>query len=162
MATTIDIRENEAFENGWFIASLVVIALMALSVVAALTGVLGGGPLARAKVHLAHSPVQIGYERFVRVQTPSRMDISIARDLGHDTVEVRLDAAFLSARDIKEVLPRPAATRVEKDGLTYLFPLGSARQGQVTFWLSPNTPGAAAGTIAVDGDAVPIRQFIYP
>jgi hypothetical protein len=162
VATQIDVRENEAFENGWFIASTIALAIMTACVFAALTGVLGGGPLARASLSLPGRPVTVRYERFVRTQTPTRMDIAITGDLGSTAAEVHMDNKFLAARDIKDVLPRPDATRVDDDGITYLFALGPQHKGQISFWLTPNSTGFGRGTLAINGVGAALDQFIYP
>lgn len=162
MAIQIDVRENEAFESGWFVATVIAVIFMAVAVLAGLSGALGGGPLAKAMATVPGRPVLIGYERFVRTQTPSRLDLTIASDLGRDTAEVHLDRRFLDRRDIKDVLPKPNATRVDADGVTYIFALGIEHHGEISFWLTPNAAGPAGGSIAVDGDAAPIHQFIYP
>lgn len=162
MATGIDVRENEGFEKGWFTTTVIAVIVMAVAVLAALTGALGGGPLAEAKAEIPGAAVQARYERFVRTQTPSRLDIAFTGDLGRAEADVHLDKAFLATRDIKDMLPRPDATRVDADGVTYVFALGPAHRGQVSVWLMPNTAGPAAGTIAVNGHGTAIHQFIFP
>lgn len=45
---------------------------------------------------------------------------------------VHLDRAFLARRDIKDVLPKPDATRIDADGVTYVFGPGGDHRGEVT------------------------------
>lgn len=164
MASKIDVHENARFERGWFAFSMVMMAVMTVAVVTALTGILGSGPLAKGETRFPGDTVLARYERITRVQTPTQIDfdLDLSRGRSPPVAVMHLDNTFFATRDIKDILPRPDASRVDPDGISYLFALSPQRHGLVSFRFTPLTAGDTSATVSVNGDTAAVHQFVLP
>ncbi|MDQ2654906.1 MAG: hypothetical protein M3Z20_17880 [Chloroflexota bacterium] len=140
-------------------------SIMALLIVAALLGLTGSGPLARAAAGDAGAPLQLEYSRFVRLNAPTTLDIEIAGEaIAGDQVELRVARAYLQDVSVEQIVPEPAEVRSAGDHLIFVFAV--AQPGQpvaVTFDLRHTAFGPTSGQVGLaDEMAVDFGQLILP
>jgi hypothetical protein len=138
---------------------------MALVIVAALTGLTGGGPLSRAQARTADGRLTLEYERFMRWDAPAplrlRFDASAA-DGGE--IRVWLDRGYLRDVKIERVVPEPQKVQLGAGRVTYVFPSAGGSAGDtVTMYVEPQSVGAVSLRAGLAGGrALAARQLVYP
>src|SRR5688572_13281135 len=88
--------------------------VMALFLVAALAGLFGSGPLARAQASARGFDVE--YPRFARRDAPTEVRVSLAQGV---PAQVWLARDVLGSWEIEEVTPTPESVTPEADRLVY-------------------------------------------
>jgi hypothetical protein len=137
---------------------------MAVIVAAAVAGLLGSGPLARATVS-APGAFTIEYGRLTRYQSDQTLHIYLdpAVTRGREA-RVWINRKFLDSSKIQAVVPMPLRVEAEADRLYYVFHM--AKPGDrlfVAFNIQAEQIGLVDGRIGVqDGREVAFRQFVYP
>jgi hypothetical protein len=138
-------------------------ALMAVTVLAALLGVFGAGPLSRAEVRSGAFRVQ--YPRFARVNAPAvlRFEVPGAAGTGEFAM-LWLERPFLDRVRIESVTPRPSVEVMRNGRMVYLFPPSPAGElFPVTMRIEPENTGLVRARAGDGADnAVSFWQFIYP
>ena len=155
------VKTNERFERGWNRLQRTIEIMTTAVVIAGLAGLFGTGPLSSAVASLP-ATISISYERILRRTKQSDMTITLIRPASRSQIEIELPTRFLDEMDIVSTSPRSAATRAEADGVTYVFDLGAARRGQITFALKAKGLGAFTSSVRADGMQVDLHQFIWP
>ena len=151
-------RRDWRFERiGW--------AAMLLAAAAALTGVLGHGPLSGAEAGASGGPLRVHYDRFIRHSSPAPITIEIGPGAAPDSLaRVRIDHAYLARFDIDHIVPEPEATAAGAEHSTYVFRIADpSRPARITFALVPLGFGRLRPRVGL-GDAPPLefRQFALP
>lgn len=147
-------------------------AAMALVVVLALAGGFGDGWLAAATVADETMAVRLGYQRIVRAERTTRLELAAALPATATRLDVWIDRGYLAAVDGLEAMPAPARTAAAGDGVRFSFDV-APRPGpatdvgiadvRITLALMPRRPGRLAGRIAAAGAApLPFRQWVLP
>jgi hypothetical protein len=132
-------------------------AVIGLFVAAGLAGLFGTGLL--SNVSKQQGQVRIDYERYFRFGTVMKMEFTDGS--GGPRTEVIFPTDYLSRFDVQSVVPEPLETEILDGQVKYIFATGSARR-KVFFYLEPNTPGTAKGSIAVNSQHIHLSQFIFP
>ncbi|WP_424136958.1 hypothetical protein [Roseomonas chloroacetimidivorans] len=140
--------------------------VFALSVLAALSGLLGRGPLSSATSGEAGASLRAEYHRFGRYEGPTELRLHINPELAHNgTLRIWIDRRFLEALALENVLPQPDTVELGTDRHTYVFAapkLGG--QTAITFRYKPTvkfrTVPVRLGT--EDGPELAFWQFVYP
>ncbi len=137
---------------------------MALVVLAALVGLLGGGPLSQATAGEG-APLQVQYGRFVRHRAPTDMEIRL--QLGavqEDKARVWVDRAWLDTINLQSVVPEPESVEAGGDRLIYVFQLEAPGEpATIKFDYMPIRFGVRTVTIGLDGgEGVNFNQVVYP
>lgn len=132
---------------------------MALVVVAALAGLLGEGPLSKARAH-SSGGLQVEYHRILRYKTPSRLTIDFAG--GGNDLELSWDVSFLEKIGIEHVEPEPKEYRIDGDVHTWIF-ARSEIPGRIYVTYHPEVFGAAVARLRVKGlGQLELKQFFLP
>jgi hypothetical protein len=134
---------------GWLMIGLVILAT--------LMGAFGNGLLSR--VSASGNGLRLEYERFGRLQQPTRLHFLLPPSK-HDA-EVSLRRDYLAAFQIDHITPEPKEVAPAGPWLTYRFagpgPLA------VTFDVVPLEFGRLQGNAAISPSvALAFQQFIYP
>jgi hypothetical protein len=145
-------------EWAWQRAGWVALGLLIL---AGLTGVLGGGPLAEAYLHSDSNELE--YQRFVRRHADATWQFTLRRGTPSGNVEIALDGTFASRFKIVGIQPEPDGVSLNGDRWTYRFVVADVDESMIVFHIQPQHIGRHEGTISVNGGA-PFRlwQLAYP
>jgi hypothetical protein len=136
-------------------------AVMSLTLVAALAGLFGSGPLSR--VQAERGALRAEYERFVRRSAPNPLCFEI-RSVSGPTLELWLDRRLLVRLEIESVAPAPRSQAFDGDGVTYAFDVERAAGSLgVVFHTRALSVGRLRGAVALAGEpALELEQFVYP
>jgi hypothetical protein len=150
-------REWSAQRAGW--------ALMALTILAALAGLLGHGPLSSATAGSQNDPIWIEHERFERWQAPAQLRLHLGTNSAVDgQARVWLSRDYVEQIQIEQVTPQPDRVEAGPDRITYVFDIGdTSPPAAITFYVKPQTIGRLAGRAGLaDSQPVSFSQFVYP
>jgi hypothetical protein len=135
--------------------------LMTVLLLAIVAGLLGQGPIARARAGSADAGVTMEYHRFLRRQAPDMLELRLLAS--SDRVRLRIDARYLDAVELKRVFPEPQAVLSGTDATTLEFAGRPGSWTVVHIELKPQEFGGVEGWVAVDERAhQPFSQFVYP
>ena len=107
-------REKVVQRIGWFLLSLIPIA--------ALLGLLGGGPFSEKTVSASANGARViaTYDRIGRMHSPLRMSFNVfAPGQDADTVRLTIPPGFVDKIDVKELSPQPDSSYVSEAGASY-------------------------------------------
>lgn len=151
------VREWRLERIGW--------AVMVVIIVAALSGVLGGGGLvARTTVADAAGSTEVRYARFARYASPTMLHINLAASASGRPIRVRVSDRYLSEMNVRAITPSPTSTAIADRQHVFVFDRSAPpASATIRFELEPTAIGRHLGWIAV-GEAAPLSftQFIYP
>lgn len=131
---------------------------------AAVAGLLGSGPLARA-TGAVPGAFSVEYERFTRYQAPQTLQIHLAPAVtSRREARLWISRAFLDSSKIEGVIPTPLRVEGGADRLYYVFQMAKpADPLSVALNLQAEHIGFVDGRIGVDGGReVAFRQLVYP
>jgi len=140
--------------------------VMLLIVVAALLGLFGGGPLAHDDAGSKGSTLYVEYRRFQRYNSPAELRITVGPGAirADSTARIWLDREWLTASEIKAIVPEPERSENIEDRTVYTFRVAPAAAGSlITFALWTRKIGRQRGRVGVDaGPSHRFSQFTYP
>lgn len=147
----LELREDSGFLRrewrvqrwGW--------ALIVCVVVAAVTGLLGYGPLSQAQVETANARVE-----YTRIVHRDRTDVMRISGVGST---LRLAGPWLDSVDIEQVIPEPVAMSADDAGLTMQF--GSDQVKAVISYRATSS-GLLRVTVDVGGPRLALTQVVLP
>ncbi len=142
---------------GWIVLVVVILA--------ALLGLFGSGPLARATTGAPGAPLRLEYDRLGRIEAPTTLTALLrpsARRPGEAILH--LDRGFTDHFQIESVQPTPDRTEAGPDHSVYAFRVtGPGEPVRVTFRLRPEQIGPLTGRARVDGGSwLTCTQFAFP
>lgn len=154
------VKTYPRFELGWNRLQLSIEVLVAVVVAAGLLGLFGTGPLSSATQ--VRPGFAVAYQRIVRRTLQTELTISLTKPARGSTFEVLMPKSFLADMSIASASPRASAMRVEPNGIAYVFDVGTAGTGEISFDLKPKGYGAITSPFLVGGEPVVLHQFIFP
>jgi hypothetical protein len=147
--------EWRAQRIGWVCLGLVVLAAGA--------GLLGPGPLGRAR---AGEPggLAVEYYRVERREAPTTLLVTVPADaVQAGTVGLTLDRAYARMVVLEHMTPEPAATEVRPADLFYRFRAGTGGPLEIKLTVRFEHAGFAVGRLGLtDGRVVAFRQLVLP
>ncbi|HVE89755.1 MAG TPA: hypothetical protein VNA44_08635 [Burkholderiaceae bacterium] len=163
MTNSLQIEDHQDFQRRQWRAERIGWLAMALLIVAAVAGLLGGGGvLADASSASADGRSRVEYQRFARKGSTTTLEIIAAS--GERELRIRIDERYLSAMSLRSITPPPLATVLSERSYTFSFNRApGAIDTRVKLHLEPDSAGSLEGAVAID-DAAPlrIRHFIFP
>lgn len=137
-------------------------AVMAALLLAALAGLMGNGPLARAEA--ASSSLRLAYQRVERLGARTSIEWELMDSGSRRDLALWLNREYLEAFEITGIVPESSEDVVDERGTTFLFAGGpSAGRRHITFYLEPRHTGRVAGRAAAGGAApVAFDQLVLP
>ncbi len=160
----LELEHDAAFERRDWRAQRIGWTLLGIIAVLAVAGLFGGGPLSQ-QVATANG-MEVRYERFVRRNAPSSIEVRIAPGLvpGGQRVRISIDQAYATALDIGSPRPEPVETAAVGNQVVYTFEAdASGAPVTLVFPIQPDGFGRQRGRIGlVPNPAVTIEQFTYP
>lgn len=160
----IEIHEDFEFEQRQWRVQRIGWVVMGLLVVAALLGVFGTGILSRSQLG-SGGPLEVEYERFSRLLSPSTLRLRVEAAPGDDQmVEVWLDQRYLERFQIERVTPQPDSVEALSDRLNYSFKVTDSGQPvEISFNLRATEIGLVRGQVGLpEQQPLSFSQFIYP
>jgi hypothetical protein len=150
-------REWAAERVGW--------TLMALVLLASLLGLLGPGPLGRARAGKEGSPIWVEYNRFERNQSPVLLRIHLGPGAGREgRVRLKVNGRFIEKIKVEGIDPPPEVVEAGPEGPTYVFRVPDGRgPTALAFHYEPDKFGRLPVAISLEGgERVAFSQFIFP
>jgi hypothetical protein len=139
--------------------------VMALTILGALLGLFGTGPLSSTTTRSPDGVLALHYERFWRVQASMIVRLLLApTSLREGEAHVWLSRAYLDSVSVEKVMPPPQRVEASPERLTYIFAIAPTSQPiEVRFTVEPQRPGRVAGQLGLaNGTALRLAHFIYP
>jgi hypothetical protein len=139
---------------GWWV--------MGATLVAALLGVFGGGPLSKAEVVVPGANVRLQYERLVRLGQEEALAWRGLRAVG-DSVDIELayDRELFSLSP--EAYPQPERMRITPSGVILTFATLPNSTTELSTALVPRRPGVLSiRARAGEGDWVALSMIVFP
>jgi hypothetical protein len=154
-------RNASRFQRREWVIQRIGWVILALILIAALTGVFGRGPLAHQK--LANDTAMIEYERFVRRDADTRWELTLREAPAGGHAEVAIDAQFARNFEITAIHPEPTSTALSGGRWIYRFERQAAGEMLVVFVVQPERVGRHEGAITAN-DSAPFQlwQLTYP
>jgi hypothetical protein len=137
----IAVGSDLQFQRGWWRFERIAWIGLSLILAADLAGILGRGPLAKARVQSPDGGMTIQYERIERFSTPSILTIQVAQSAIHnDKFQLWISEDLVKALGNQRVIPQPTESVLQSGGILYTF---SATEvpASVEFQLQPASAG---------------------
>jgi hypothetical protein len=134
---------------------------IALIVVLALTGIFSHGYFSNAVARQDGFPLTVNHERFQRMTTLHRFDISLP--FGNDD-EIRLtfNKTFSDLYEIDSIQPPPLRSNASDGGLILTFELPERGNFNAVMWVRPRNFGFASLEIGTPRGALTLPILVYP
>ena len=162
-AGELELRDEIALhERGWRIKRFAW-GVFALTLSAALLGLLGAGPASNAVSGNQGSSFWIEYQRFARYQAPSELKIHFKAP-GQEELHLWFDRDFYENLQVQRFDPAPLKTLSAEDHVILVFLLqNEASSGKVVLDFKPGKFWRNQGQIRLqNGPSLHIKQFYYP
>lgn len=161
----LEISQDLAFQRRSWAVQRAGWAGMVLLLLAALLGLLGPGPLARAAAGDRAGVLWVEYHRFERYKASATLRVHLgARPWPEGKARVQVSRKYLEGLQVEQVTPQPEGVEAGADSLTYIFRVSDPnRPTAITFSLKPEQIGWHEGRVRLDGGpALDFRQVVYP
>lgn len=159
----VAVGEDLAFQRRWWRFEKVIWILFIVILLLDLGGTFGRGPLAHARLRTPDGELSVHYERIERKGTPSMMRITFGpHSVAGGTATVSISDSVVSGLGTQRVIPQPAKTMIERDALTYTFPVSGAA-ADIQLQLQPSAAGVYHFTVS-EPDEKPLtgRVVVVP
>jgi hypothetical protein len=157
----LEIGEHPHFERRWRIIQTMIFSVLALLVLAAVTGLFGSGPLTNRTSAFAGTAFTLHYPRFARARATADIVIE-PRNASAGQVAVHLDRSLAEAMRIEKTSPSVITSGSDADGTLYIFMLAPGASGRIELQEKPGKPRLVRGRISVNGQAQSVTQIIWP
>ena len=138
-------------------------AAMLLTVLLALAGAFGDGPLSSAEAESAG--LRLRYDRLARYDAVTTVELEVQRtEFTGNEARIWIDQGYATSNDIERVAPEPERMATNADTLWLVFDAGNATgPARITLDLRPRAMGLRTGRLGTgSGTGLDLRQFIYP
>ena len=154
----IDVPQDLAHERRAYRARRLTAVVFGLVLAAALLGLLGrSGPLSDTSA--SAGGLQVGYERFLRLDTPTELQIAIG--VGQGETDIAISRALLDDLEIQSYSIEPQTTTALPDRVVFTFE--QQPPSTVTLAVEPQRIGRLRGAVYGPGDArVSLSHWVWP
>lgn len=137
--------------------------LMVLFILAGLMGLLGSGWLGHTTIATADRALQLEYDRFLRLHSPSRVKIRAIAPTPQE-LQIRIERQYLEGLQVARMMPEPDRVEIEPENYAYYFLTSSAnRPVTIALEIEPERVGWLDGKISLATDrGLQLRQWVYP
>lgn len=159
----IAVGEDLGFQRKWWRFEKVLWTLFAAIIVLDLLGAFGRGYLANSEMRTMNGSMDVKYEHIERFSTPSMLRIQFGPSAVHDgKIQLFVSHGMISKLGNRRVIPQPASSTVEQNGILYTFP-ASATGASAAFALRPSRPGVFQIALQVPGgEKLRSKIFVVP
>lgn len=157
---------DPGFESKWGIAERISWVVMVALVAAGLCGFFGRGPWSKRTVNDPDAGITVEYEKMMRYKTPAMLVVRFHPDAAQEQhLVLHIGKNLVQRLGEQRVIPQPAGSTPEKDGISCVFPMSAAggRISQVSFALQPDFVGRTRIEIGIPGrPPFSAIVFIFP
>jgi hypothetical protein len=164
-AKEIEVGEDLEFQQRSWVVQRIGWIVIALVIIAALSGLFGAGPLSQATVGNEGDALRLVYDRFERMDSPATLDIYLGPEVANEgQVRLWISRDYLKGASVQQVTPPPEQVEIGADRLIYTFRVAdAARPALVTFDLEMAQSGRLVGQMGLTDEApLSFWQFVYP
>jgi hypothetical protein len=139
--------------------------VMALTLLAALAGLLGSGPLSSATAGERGSALWVEYNRLERYQGPAMLRVHMGPGAARDgKARLWLSREYVENIELRHIDPEPESVEAAPDRLIYTFNLPDpTRPTAVTYHFEANRFWRMPVGVGLDGGPeLQFSQFFYP
>jgi hypothetical protein len=160
----LQLDQSEAFHRREWAVQRVGWVMWAALIVAALSGLLGSGPLSRRVVVSANGAVQLAYQRFVHHHHPTVLEVYLRpKKSAGDELALVFSQEFLDRVRIHQIQPDALRRELHSDGAIFVFKRGGAETAKIVLHVEYERFGAAPGGLELVGhEGVDFTSFVYP
>ncbi len=140
------------------------VALFLLILGAALSGLMGKGPLSKMRAGSIDAGLDVEYFRFIRYQAPVELKIAVnARAVTNGMIQLQLSKAFVQQVEIQRIDPEPAGVSGGADFFAYDIRSQTNAPTQVTIrFLSTHFGRLRYAVGLAEGPKVDLQHFAFP
>lgn len=161
----LEMPQDMNFQKREWVVQRIAWGVMALTVIAALIGVFGYGPVSHATATDPTGKLRVEYQRFGRLDAAAELTVRLDPALIEgDRVEVWIDRGFIDEQQIDGITPEPSEVEPGEERCTFIFPAPRGGDGaQIVFHFAPQKAGRYTGRVGTpSGPALSLGQFVYP
>jgi hypothetical protein len=159
----LEIEQHDAFQRREWRVERVGWVLLALLLLAGLSGLLGPGPLSWATAGTSSDPVRVEYQRVTHHEADDAVTLGFSPDAVEDgAVTVELTGSWVGAVDIQGISPEPGEQRATPGGVVLEIPVERSGDVEVTISFRPQEYGRLALMAAVGDSSVSLTQLVLP
>ena len=140
------------------------VSIFTLVLIAALTGLVGKGPLSKVKAASQNRELEVEHLRFIRYQGPTALEIHIAANAtAHGILPLQLSRTFVDDVEIERIEPKPESVTAGPTYVTYLIRAETNQPTEVKVRFSADHFGRVRYRVGLaGGPSVPLQHFAYP
>ena len=161
----IDINQDMDYQwHEWRIQRIAWVFFGA-TLLAALLGLLGQGPLSTARIDAPDGSLALDYERIDRANTPTGLTLTLGPNVAPGGVaRIFFSRELMDRISVEEVLPEPESVETSVDGVTYAFEVKDAsQQASVRLDFTHKLAGLAHGVVRLeDRPELRFDMFVWP
>ncbi|MDX1953721.1 MAG: hypothetical protein SFY81_16240 [Verrucomicrobiota bacterium] len=139
--------------------------MIALTLAAALLGLLGPGPLSHSQAGESSNGYWVEFDRVIRYQAPADIKVYLQKQ-GEEgkAIAVRVSRDFIEKLEIQQIDPAPANVVLSPEEITYHFETKEEPgEYMVRFTFQPEEWGNFRGNFAMNEHApVEVKQWVLP
>jgi hypothetical protein len=163
-ASEIEINDDLSHHKKVWVMERTAWGIMALTLAAALVGLLGPGPLSSAKARSIDGGLSVTYERFARYHAPTQLKVFVGNAAVRDgRVKLSLNRAFVEKCELERIDPEAERVELESDRLTYVFRVSLPSAAPIVFRFKPDSFGPVPVQVGMEGgETLQFTSFVYP
>lgn len=153
------------FQRKEWMVQRVAWGVMAVVVLAALAGFFGAGPVSHTTTETADGSLEIEYDRFVRHEARSSMELSVSPSAVQDgKATLYLSRALVDRWRVEHVTPAPSTESSSSDWVILEYEVLGTTTPRIELHYRGDGLGRAEGSIRVgeDGEQLEVSQWIHP
>jgi hypothetical protein len=160
--TPLDFDQDMPVQRRTWVVQRVGWVAMSLLVLAALTGLCGGGPLSAIETRDDSGRLRIAYERFVRYGSAATLRIWLHPESPGELL-LHVDRALLDAGSVRSMVPEPTEATAAGAHTVLRYRAVGGEPLLIRIAIEYEKVGLVRGRIALAGaGAARLSQFVYP
>jgi hypothetical protein len=158
------VAEDAVFERRSWQAQQIGCVLIGLTILGALAGLLGSGPLSRAVAGADPAALRVEYARFARASAPGVLRIHVPARAVADVFGVTVSRPYLDSVRVDAVTPPPLRVEARGDEVLYVFAGRPGSHGvAVTLNVTPSSAGILRARFGLPAKPpLAFWQLVYP
>lgn len=155
------VREDMRFQNMSWTLQRVGWVFLALIILCGLAGLFSHGYLSNAVARQDGLPLTVNYDRFQRMTSLHRFDMSIPPGT-EDEIRLTFNKAFSDLYEIDSIQPQPLRSNVSDGGLIFTFHPPERGDFNAVLWVRPRSFGYVPVEIGTPRGSLTIPIVVYP
>jgi hypothetical protein len=155
------VREDMRFQNMSWTLQRVGWVFLALIVLCGVAGLFSHGYLSNAVARQDGLPLTVNYDRFQRMTSLHRFDMSIPPG-AEDEIRLTFNKAFSDLYEIDSIQPQPLRSNVSDGGLIFTFHPPERGDFNAVLWVRPRSFGYVPVAIGTPRGSLTMPIVVYP